>query len=181
MTVSAISADFARWAPRTFPVPDASGLAPLVLPEALLRLHEVRATNAARTPPEAIARFKAALEKTDHPTTQPSNRQTIQPSNRQTFPKIADSVARQIAAVPSPADGDGKIVIRLSDSVLDGSEIRLEAKGGVLSVEIVPATPDAEKTIGEGIPQLERALAGRFPAFSGFSISVRKGNEDEAK
>ena len=95
--------------------------------------------------------------------------------------EIVKAVSAQIEVVPSLVKGEGEVVIHLKPTVLDGSEMRLSAKDGVLSLEMTPATPEAAQVIVRNVPQLERALAEHIPAFHGFSVAVKKGKFDENK
>ena len=96
----------------------------------------------------------------------------------ETVGKIVDAISEQIEIRPSLVGGEGEIVIRLKPTVLDGSEIRLSAKDGILSMEIAPATPQAELVVARSVPQLERALAEHIPAFHGFTVAVRSRGEE---
>jgi hypothetical protein len=96
----------------------------------------------------------------------------------QAVDKIVEAVSAQIEIRPSLVNGEGEIVIRLKPTVLDGSEIKLAAKDGILSMEITPATPQAEQVVARSVPQLERALAEHIPAFHGFTVAVRSRGEE---
>ena len=95
--------------------------------------------------------------------------------------EIVKAVSAQIEVVPSLVKGEGEVVIHLKPTILDGSEMKLSAKDGVLSLEMTPATPEAAQVIVRNVPQLERALAEHIPAFHGFSVAVKKGKFDENK
>ena len=96
----------------------------------------------------------------------------------QAVDKVVEAVSAQIEIRPSIVNGEGEIVIRLKPTVLDGSEIKLAAKDGILSMEITPATPQAEQIVARSVPQLERALAEHIPAFHGFTVAVRSRGEE---
>ena len=99
----------------------------------------------------------------------------------ETVEKIVATVCEQIEIVPSLVKGEETVIIRLKPEVLNGSEIRMSAQDGVLTLEIAPETPEAAVVVGKNIPQLERALAEHVTAFQGFSVVVKKGKFDETK
>ena len=77
----------------------------------------------------------------------------------------AAQVADTILVTPSLVRGEGAITIQLKPNVLDGSEIRLEAKGTAISVAITPATPSVAQVIAQSQAQFEQALVERLPSF----------------
>jgi len=79
--------------------------------------------------------------------------------------EAASQVADTIMVTPSLVRGEGEITIRLKPTVLDGSEIRLEAKGTSITVAITPATPSAAQVIVQSQAQFEQALVERLPSF----------------
>jgi flagellar hook-length control protein FliK len=85
--------------------------------------------------------------------------------------EAASQVADTILVTPSLVRGDGEITIRLKPTVLDGSEIRMEAKGSSISIHIVPATPSVAQTIEQAKAQFEQTLAERLPSFQ-IAVSV---------
>jgi len=85
--------------------------------------------------------------------------------------EAANAVAETIRVTPGVARGDGEVVIRLKPTVLDGSEIRLEAKGTSIAVEIRPATPDAARAVERMQEEFAKTLSERIPSFQ-FSVSV---------
>ena len=97
----------------------------------------------------------------------------------ETADAIARAIAAEVVATPALARGEGQVVIRLKPDVLSGSEITLSAKGGTLSVEIAPATPEAAARMQAALPGLETALAGHVSEFHSFSVSLKKGRKDE--
>ena len=92
----------------------------------------------------------------------------------ETVDAVARAIAAEIAATPAIVRGEGRVVIRLDRAVLSGSEISLSSENGKLSVEIVPATPQAAETIREALPDLETALAGHVSGFRSFSVALKK-------
>jgi len=83
----------------------------------------------------------------------------------------AVAVADTILVTPALTHGDGEVTIHLKPTVLDGSEIRLEAKGTTISVAIAPATVEAARAVERSIVQFEQTLAERMPSFQ-FAVSV---------
>ncbi len=95
--------------------------------------------------------------------------------------KIVAAVSEQIEVVPSLVKGEETVIIHLKPEVLDGSEISMSAKDGVLSLEIAPATPQAAAVVEKGVAQLERALAEHVTVLQSFSVVVKKGKFDETR
>ena len=91
-----------------------------------------------------------------------------------TVSEIVEAVSAQIEVTPSLIKGEGEIVLRLKPTVLDGSEIKLTAKSGELSIVVAPATQHVAQVVSTNIPQLERALAEHLSAFSNISVMLRK-------
>ena len=99
----------------------------------------------------------------------------------ETVEKIVAAVTEQIEVVPSLVKGEETVIIHLKPEVLDGSEISMSAKDGVLTLEITPATSQAAAVVEKGGAQLERALAEHVTVFQGFSVVVKKGKFDETR
>ena len=100
----------------------------------------------------------------------------------ETVNQVVEAVAAQILVTPALAQGEGEIRIVLKQTVLDGSEIRLSAKDGTLTVAIVPATPEAAQAASSALPRLETALAEHAPSFHHVAVAVaaKKGKSNEA-
>ena len=98
-----------------------------------------------------------------------------------TVDKIVDAIVGQIVVTPALTRGDGNVRIVLKPTVLDGSEISMTAKGGTLSVSIVPTTQEAERLASVALPRLETALAEHVSAFRHVSVAIvqKKGKSDE--
>ena len=99
--------------------------------------------------------------------------------------EAAEAVADTILVTPALVRGDGKVTIRLKPTVLDGSEINLEAKGTKITVSITPATEAAQQIVEQSKAQLAQTLAQRLPSFQ-FAVMIsprvmadRKGQSDE--
>ena len=100
----------------------------------------------------------------------------------QTVNEVVEAVAAQISVTPMLAQGEGEIRIVLKPTVLDGSEIRLSAKEGALTVAIAPATPESAQLVAAAVPRLETALAEHVPAFNHVAVVVapaKKGRTNE--
>ncbi len=96
--------------------------------------------------------------------------------------KIVDAVVSEISVTPSLYRGEGEVRIVLKPTVLDGSEIKLEAKAGELTVSISPATAESAQIVQHHLPRLETALAEHVPAFRSVAVvisSAKKGRSDE--
>ena len=89
--------------------------------------------------------------------------------------EAATQVADTILVTPSLIHGEGEISIQLKPTVLDGSQIRLEAKGSTIAVAITPATPAAAQAIAQAKDQFEQTLAERIPSFQ-IAVSVENLN-----
>jgi flagellar hook-length control protein FliK len=97
----------------------------------------------------------------------------------ETVGQVAEAVAAQIQVSPTLTRDEGEIRITLKPDVLDGSELNLAAKDGVLAVRITPATPEAAQIVAQNLPRLEEALAAHIPAFRSFTVEVKRGKTDE--
>ena len=85
--------------------------------------------------------------------------------------EAASAVAETISVTPALARGDGEVVIRLKPTVLDGSEIRLEASGHAITVEISPATAEAAHAVERAQAKFAQQLSERLPSFQ-FTVAV---------
>ena len=183
---------------------DASGLMPLELPETNFAKSAANQGERNQTPfrnpsDDSVRRFQRAMDASASvqlPTEQipiPNPGLGAMPEASvgdasartaeiaETVSRIIEAVSEQIEVRPAMVRGEEEVVIRLKPTVLGGSEIKLSAKDGILSLEITPATPAAEQLVARNVPQLERALAEHVPAFRGFTVTVRRGRDDESK
>ena len=99
--------------------------------------------------------------------------------------EVAEAVADTILVTPALVRGEGKVTIRLKPTVLDGSEIHLEAKGTKITVTIAPTTDAAQQIVEQSKAQLAQTLVQRLPSFQ-FAVMIsprlmtdRKGPSDE--
>ena len=77
----------------------------------------------------------------------------------------AAAVADTILVTPSLVQGEGEVTIRLRPTVLDGSEIRLEAKGEAITVAITPASVEVQRLAEQSQARFTAELAERIPSF----------------
>lgn len=96
--------------------------------------------------------------------------------------RLVEAVTAQVEVVPSLIHGEGEVIISLKKDVLDGSEIRLTAKGGDIAVEITASTPEAARVANAASSRLETALAEHVASFRHVTVSVvrKKGKSNEA-
>ena len=96
--------------------------------------------------------------------------------------RVVEAVVAEISVTPALAQGEGAIRITLKPTVLDGSEIRLTAGSGELTVSIAPATAAAAQIVQQNLSRLEIALAEHAPSFHHVAVAVasaKKGKVDE--
>ena len=93
---------------------------------------------------------------------------------------VVESVCDAIMVSPGILRGQGEIRIQLKPDVLDGTEIRLEAKGRTMSVMFQPATSEAQQILEQNIGQFEQHLAGRIHNYQ-IAVSIRKGTKDNER
>ncbi len=74
-------------------------------------------------------------------------------------------VADTILVTPSLVHGEGEVTIRLRPTVLDGSEIRLEAKGESITVALTPATAEVQRLAEQSQARFAAELSERIPSF----------------
>jgi len=80
-------------------------------------------------------------------------------------------IAKTISITPALTRGDGEVVIHLKPNVLDGSEIRLEAKGSAVTIDIRPANIEVAQAVERSQAQFAQQLAERLPSFQ-FTVAV---------
>ena len=74
-------------------------------------------------------------------------------------------VADTILVTPSLVRGEGEVTIRLRPTVLDGSEIRIEAKGESLTVALTPSTDQVQRFAEQSQARFAAELSERIPSF----------------
>ena len=77
----------------------------------------------------------------------------------------AVAVADTILVTPSLVHGEGEVTIRLKPTVLDGSEIRLEARGEAITVVLTPATTEVQRLAEQSQARITAELSERIPSF----------------
>jgi len=85
--------------------------------------------------------------------------------------EAVNAVAETIRVTPALERGDGEVVVQLKPTVLDGSEIRLQAKGSAVTIEIHPATPEVARAVERSQAEFAQRLSERMPSFQ-FAVSV---------
>ena len=113
----------------------------------------------------------AEMIRTDVSSTPPAGAVTLEidpasaTARTQELVEAADAVAGAISVTPSLVKGEGEITIRLKPTVLDGSEIRIEAKGQTLTVSLNPASAEIQRLAEQSRANFASALAERIPSF----------------
>lgn len=100
----------------------------------------------------------------------------------ETVNEVVEAVAAQISVTPALTQGEGEVRIVLKPTVLDGSEIKLSAKEGTLTVAIAPSTPESAQVVSVALPKLETALAEHASMFNHVAVVVataKKGKTNE--
>ena len=85
--------------------------------------------------------------------------------------KAVAEVAKTISITPALTRGDGEVVIHLKPEILDGSEIRLEAKGQTVTIDIRPANAEVAQVVERMQAQFAQQLTDRMPSFQ-FTVAV---------
>ncbi len=166
------------------------GLAPLPLPSAEARFRtamedespsvakEVPLVHNPMVVPPTIDADAATASAADAVSAASSRTESIV----QTVNEIVETVVDKISVTPTLAQGEGEIRITLRPTVLDGSSVRISAKGGELTVVILPATPEAALSASSALPRLEAALAAHAGAFHYVAVvlsTAKKGKLNE--
>ena len=79
--------------------------------------------------------------------------------------ETAAQVADTILVTPALVHGDGEVVIRLKPTVLEGSDIHIEAKGSKLNISFLPSTTAIANIMDQTKVQFESLLHERLPSF----------------
>ena len=83
-----------------------------------------------------------------------------------------ETVAATVAVTPGLHYGDGEVRIILKPTVLDGSEVKIEANGPSLQVSIIPASTEVAQLVAHNIPMFQQQLAERIAAFQSISVVI---------
>ncbi len=112
------------------------------------------------------------------PTTidQPSSRLISDAEIVRMFVAAADAVADAILVSDGFSKGEGKLIVQLHSDILNGSEVHIVAKGGLLTVIVNPATQDVQQIVEANRTQFEQFLAEKVHSLR-VSVSVRKGGK----
>lgn len=154
-----------------FPLPDVRSLSPIKIPDSFIKktasLSGAEVAELREKLNEVILQISRSMCETGNGDARDDSR-------------AAKSIFDAILADPSLADGDGMLVIRLTQSVLGGSEICIIAKGGVFEVEIYPANQEVAERIAQSVADLEQRLwrcLVSMPNFKRLSVTVKKNEE----
>ena len=98
----------------------------------------------------------------------------------QVFVAAAEAVADAILVSSGFSDGEGSIIVRLQPEVLSGSEVRLVAKDGVLTVVVDAVTDDVQKIVETNRVQFEQHIAEKVHSWR-ISVAVRRGGKSDER
>ena len=98
----------------------------------------------------------------------------------QVFVAVAEAVADAILVSSGFSDGEGSIIVRLQPEVLSGSEVRLVAKDGVLTVVVDAVTDDVQKIVETNRVQFEQHIAEKVHSWR-ISVAVRRGGKSDER
>lgn len=95
------------------------------------------------------------------------------------FIAAAEAVAAAILVSPGFVRGEGELLVRLQPEILGGSEVRIVAKDGALTVVVDPATQDVRAIVEANRSRFEQFLAEKVHSRR-IAVAVKKGgNRDE--
>ena len=140
-------------------------------PEVVDAEHVVPAALAVPPPPEALPSSFAATPVAPSDMIAVAIDPAAATARTSELVDAAAMVADTILVTPSLVQGEGEVVIRLKPTVLDGSEIRLEAKGTSITIDINPATVETAKLIERSQVQFAQQLSERLPSFQ-FAVNL---------
>ena len=98
----------------------------------------------------------------------------------QQFVLAAQAVADAILVSSGFVRGEGQLLIRLQPDVLGGSEVRLVAQSGELTVVINPASSDVSTIVEANRTQFEQYLAEKIHSWR-ISVAVKRGGHDDER
>ena len=93
-----------------------------------------------------------------------------------TFVAAAEAVADAILVSSGFADGEGSVIVRLQPEVLGGSEVRIAAKDGTLTVVVNAATQDVQEMVEANRVRFEQHLSEKVHSWR-ISVAVRRGGK----
>jgi flagellar hook-length control protein FliK len=96
------------------------------------------------------------------------------------FVAAAEAVADAILVSSGFANGEGSLIVRLRPGVLNGSEVRISAKDGALTVVVNAATQDVQNAVESNRIQFEQHLAEKIHSWR-ISVAVRRGGKTDER
>ena len=98
----------------------------------------------------------------------------------QHFVMAAQAVADAMLVSSGFVRGEGQLLVRLRPEVLGGSEIRLVATEGSLTVIVHPATQDVQALVEANRTQFEQYLAEKVTSWR-LAVTVKRGGNDDER
>jgi flagellar hook-length control protein FliK len=98
----------------------------------------------------------------------------------QHFLMAAQTVADAMLVSSGFVRGEGQLLVRLRPEVLGGSEIRLVATEGTLTVIVHPATQDVQALVEANRTQFEQYLAEKVTSWR-LAVTVKRGGNDDER
>ena len=98
----------------------------------------------------------------------------------QHFVMAAQAVADALLVSSGFVRGEGQLLVRLRPDVLGGSEIRLVATEGTLTVIVNPATQDVQTLVEANRTQFEQYLAEKVTSWR-LAVTVKRGGNDDER
>jgi hypothetical protein len=98
----------------------------------------------------------------------------------QHFVMAAQAVADALLVSSGFVRGEGQLLVRLRPEVLGGSEIRLVATEGTLTVIVNPATQDVQTLVEANRTQFEQYLAEKVTSWR-LAVTVKRGGNDDER
>lgn len=98
----------------------------------------------------------------------------------QHFVMAAQAVADAMLVSSGFVRGEGQLLVRLRPEVLGGSEIRLVATEGTLTIIVHPATQDVQALVEANRTQFEQYLAEKVTSWR-LAVTVKRGGNDDER
>ena len=155
--------------------------APVVLQQAVT-VASLRGREMDRTLPEPLQVIAPTMlpitlpHQTVESVAQPLPTQSV----AQHFVLAAQAVADALLVSSGFVRGEGQLLVRLRPEVLSGSEIRLVATGGTLTVIVHPATQDVQTIVEANRTQFEQYLAEKVQSWR-LAVTVKRGGNDDER
>ena len=90
----------------------------------------------------------------------------VTPSVKTVMLEAANAVADALMVSPSIRRGEGEIIVNLKPDVLDGAVVKIEVKGGEMSVNFVSEVPATAALIEAAAPALVERLTEKMPIYT---------------